>query len=364
MKIGILTYYNAVNYGAVLQAYALQSVILNMGHDCEIINYPCPAVEKQYRRKKFSECKHLKTYIKDIISLHRIDNKKAAFKEFRDTYMHLSAEMPRITSDSLSGYDVIIVGSDQVFNPKNTEGDSAFLLDVICRAKKIAYAASIGNNDFLDLWKSKYNVDYISLLNKFDTMSFREKQASEYVSNLLGKSFPNAVDPVLLAKREIWSEFEKGKDEDYIFVYNLGNLPLLKKVVDLANKQTGLKVYVVNKDIKGDFMFRKYTDVSSLSPGDFLRMAANSKYVITDSFHGTAFSAIFHKNFYSVVDTSAGNTNSRIYSILNEIGLKERIVTDINEFDFIDIPDYENVDVKIRNMREKSHEWLESAINA
>lgn len=363
MKVGILTYYNAINYGAVLQAYALQNVIERMGHECELINYPCPAVEKQYRKKRLSEHESWKVYIMQLFSAHRLDIKKDAFKKFRKENMKLSEEVSRLTSDFTNKYNVLISGSDQVFNPKNTEGDTAFLLDVRTTAKKISYAASIGNSDFLELWKSQYGFDYIKALKEFNELSFREEQAAEFVSELLGNIYETVLDPVLLVDADFWKQFKKEKKDDYIFVYNLGNLKSLIEIVHKFAKTTGLQVVVANKDVKGDFLLRKYKDASSISPADFVSAIANAKYVITDSFHGTAFSVLLHKDFYSVVDVRKGNTSSRLYSLLKKVGLESRIISEQRDVELTPILNYQNVDKTLSAIRTHSIEWLKAALD-
>ncbi len=361
MRVGILTYHNAVNYGAVLQAYALQKVISDLGAECKIINYSSPAVDMQYRRKKISECLNWKVYVLDLLSLHRLDKKKAAFKHFIDENMVLSEKIDCIAGRNLDEYDAVVVGSDQVLNPKNTNGDSSYLLNCNFNAKKITYAASIGNNAFLDLWKTRYNVDYKTLLKNFDELSFRENDASAFVSELFGKFFETVLDPVLLADTNIWQRSAEIR-EKYIFVYNLGNIPSMVKYVNDLHKKTGLKVYVVNKNIKGDFLYRKYENASSLSPSDFTKMLSGAEYVITDSFHGTAFSVLFHKNFYSVIDTSKANTNSRICNLLTKLNLENRILTDEKEVNMDIVSNYDEVDKKIQVMKEHSRQWLCNAL--
>lgn len=362
MRVGILTYHNAINYGAVLQAYALQQVVKKLGVECEIIDYSCPAVEKQYRRKKISDHANWKVYVMDILSGHRLDRKKEAFEKFRKQYLSLSDKMDVVSGEGLKDYDAIIVGSDQVFNPKNTEGDSAYLLDLQCSAKKIAYAASIGNNEFLDLWKTRYNIDYEKLLKSFYRLSFREEDASIFVSNLLNDSYETVLDPVLLAGSELWKDFQADASEEYIFVYNLGNIPLLVECVQAMHKETGLKVYVVNKDIKGDFLLRGFENVSSLSPADFLKMLSGAKYVITDSFHGTAFSVLYHKNFSSVVNPHKNNTNSRIVNLLNKLQLEERIVSDAESFRYRSTIAYSDTDKIVQELEKHSLVWLSGSL--
>lgn len=364
MKIGILTYHNAINYGAVLQAYALQQVLQGMGMDCEIVNYSSPAVDKQYRRKKLSDHAHWKTYVMDILSAHRLDRKKAEFRAFLESHCILSEKVEDVRQNDWDPYDVLIVGSDQVFNPKNTEGDSAYLLDFPCDTQKIAYAASIGDNSFLNLWKEQYQVDYQSLLREFDALSFREEMAAKFVSELLQDSFATVLDPVLLAGTNVWEKFRGDPEEEYIFVYNLGNIPLLAEGVKRISKETGLKVYVVNKDIKGDFILRGFENASSLSPVDFLKMLSGAKYVITDSFHGTAFSILYHKNFTSVVNPQKVNTNSRIVDLLTRVHLEDRIASTSEAFKFDPVLTYCEVDKEITKMQESSAAWLHGVLHS
>lgn len=362
MKVGILTYHNAINYGAVLQAYALQQVVKKLGAECEIIDYSCPAVEKQYRRRKISDHAHWKVYVMDLLSGHRLDRKKEAFEKFCKQNLSLSAKIDVAVGEGLKDYDAIIVGSDQVFNPKNTEGDSTYLLDFQCNAKKIAYAASIGNNEFLELWKTRYNVDYENLLRDFYRLSFREEDASIFVSNLLNNSYETVLDPVLLAGAELWKDFRADTSEEYIFVYNLGNIPLLVECVRAMHNETGLKVYVVNKDIKGDFLLRGFENVSSLSPADFLKMLSGAKYVITDSFHGTAFSILYHKNFSSVINPNKNNTNSRIVNLLKKLQLEERIVSDTESFRYQSKIAYSDTDKILQELEKRSLAWLSESL--
>ncbi len=363
MKVGILTFHNAINYGAVLQAYALQQTVSALGAECEIIDYRCPAVEKQYRRKKMSECASWKVYVNDILSLHRLDKKKEAFRNFRCKNLMLSDRAEAVSEDFSKRYDAVIVGSDQVFNPKNTDGDSAYLLDFNGNTKKTAYAASIGNNAFLNLWQEKYGIDYKMLLGKFAAMSFREKEAADFVTQLLGQTYRTVLDPVLLAGNPLWNRFVcPAPEEEYVFVYNLGNIPLLADFVRNLHRKTGLKVCVVNKDLKGDMMLHRYHNVSSLSPEDFVRMLSGAKYVVTDSFHGTAFSVLFHKNFYSVVNPGKENTNSRIRCLLEELNLENRIVSPGGDLNPGTVPNFEEVDRKVQSMRDESLLWLKTAL--
>ena len=362
MKVGILTFHNAVNYGAVLQAYALQQVIRGMGADCEIIDYSCPAVVRQYQARKMRECTGWKDFALGLLSAPRLKKKKAAFARFVGENLTLSLKVADVTDGSLGRYDVIVAGSDQIFNPKNTAGDRAYLLDFPSGARKIAYAASIGNNDFLALWQERYHVDYQKLLRAFDALSFREQAAAGFVGNLLGQKYETVLDPVLLAGAGLWEKFCPPPEEDYIFVYNLGNIRPMQDAVRALQKKTGLKVYVANKDFKGDFLYRGYANASALSPDAFVGKLFGAKYVITDSFHGTAFSVLLHRNFYAVTRAGKENTNSRIENLLSTLNLGDRILSGGGMPNPDSAPEYDGVDERLAAMRGHSVSWLGAAL--
>ena len=202
----------------------------------------------------------------------------------------------------------------------------------------------------------------MSLLKQFNSLSFREEATSSFVSDLLEGSYETTLDPVLLAGKDVWRKFQSDTNDEYIFVYNLGNIPLLVDYVKFVQKKTGLKVKAVNKDFKGDFLLNSCQNASSVSPAEFLKLLSGAKYVITDSFHGTAFSVLYHKNFISVVNPHKVNTNSRIVDLLKKLNLQERIVTEADGFRYDSITTYAEVDEKIREMQKHSIEWLRKAL--
>lgn len=364
MKIGTLAYHNAINYGAILQVLALQKIVESLGCECEVVDYASPAVELRYRRLKFREARTLKSYCAQFLTSRRLNRKKAAFREFAERYLTLSPKAERVDADFVSRYDAAIVGSDQVFNPKNTFGDATFLFDWEAGAKKIAYGASVGNVDYFELWRSQYGVDYQKLLSRFDALSFRERDAAEFAEKALNRPCATVADPTLVVGADFWKRFVRPVfDGDYIFVYNLGNIPGLVEIVKKVAKQTGLQVVVSNGALKGDLLLRKFRNESSLSPNDFIAAIAGAKRVVTDSFHGTVFSALLHKDFYSVVNPSPTiQTNSRIRNLLSQIGLSDRIATDAASFSFRDAPDFDEVDAKMEAIRQSSLAWLRAAL--
>lgn len=361
MKTGILTFHNAVNYGAVLQAYSLQSIIKEMGIDCEIIDYKCPAVERQYRKIKFCERKSVKEFLLSNLTFFFRKNKRIEFKKFLENNIKLSSSVDSI--DKLSGFDSVIVGSDQVWNPICTNGDAAFLLkDLKKDTAKLAYAASTGKKENIDLFEKKYKVPYAELLSEFKWISCRESDAAEYIGKIISKKCDDVLDPVLLNDADFWESFCEKNEEKYIFVYNLGNFDMLFKTVKKLKKATNLKVKIINKDIKGDFKTLGYENCSSVSPQEFVSLIKNSSYVVTDSFHATVFSILFHRDFFTIGNQNKNNTNSRLLTLLSEIGLEKQYLIrsdnmNFNKCEFID------ADRILNKKRNKSKKALRNALS-
>ena len=364
MKAGILTFHNAVNYGAVLQAYALQQTISAMGADCKIVNYKSPAVERQYRKISFGERRSLKEYLSHNTTCSLRKAKVKAFSKFSAENLRLT--QPITSLDELSGFDAVFVGSDQVWNPLCTNGDSAYLLKSLPDGvKKLAYAASIGKNENIDLYKTTFGTEYENLLREFMWISLREADAAKYISDKTGQVCDCVLDPTFLYGADKWRRFcTASGDEDYIFVYNLGNFSSLFQIAEKVRKQTGLKVKVINKDVKGELMSLKYKSCSCVSPDEFISLLANSRYVVTDSFHATAFSIMFHKDFYSVANTNAQNTNSRLKNVLKNLGIEERYVTDVSNFSMSKEISYKETDERLNRLQSYSLEKLSDIIKS
>lgn len=365
MKIGILTYFNAINYGGALQAYALCTYLNTLDEvSAELINYRSKGVEKQYERLKIKDAKSIKAFLLQNATVFARKNKKKNFIHFVEENDLLSASINSIDENLYLDYDVVIVGSDQVWNAFCTDGDKAYLLP-LKHPHKIAYAASMGNTKNIEAFFNIYGVDYIKLLSDFRAISSREVDASAYLSEKLAdykRKCSVVVDPVFLLEKEGWKQFRKNIEEDYIFVYNIGNFDLLVKFSKKISKQTRLKIKVINKDIKGDILFCNNEIVSNVGPEDFISLIANAKIVITDSFHATAFSIIFEKEFYTVGNSNINNTNSRLHSLLNKYRLSERFIREIDSKDYSERIDYKKIQEDVITDINKSKEWIIASI--
>ncbi len=360
MKIGILTYHNVVNYGAVLQAYALQQFLSNKGYDAEIIDY-----QNDYFKKFYSPFYITKPYLrKTLYMLYAFRQKSIRLKkfaEFRNKFLVQSSEqyIPSNISNIDSKYDCIIVGSDQVWNLVLSDGDENYFIPFAHNAKKVSYAASIGMKNIPE----KYDKLFGTLVNGFDVISVREKSAAELLTKYTDKPVSVNNDPVLLLSKQEWGKLDDIKnrvlDGDYILVYKINKDDSYKYAGELS-KTTNMPVIVIKPDKTCNI---DCTKVKCASPDQFVSLFYNARYVITDSFHGTVFSIIFEKQFVYVPDTSADNRNVRIIDLLDKVGLSSRAFNnDINAIN-------ETIDYNVvRNLLEKersiSEDYLRKAIES
>lgn len=358
-KVGILTFHRAINYGAVLQAYALKETVQGYGLDCDIIDYYCPAVEDGYY-KAFTKNDRLKTKIRKIITLpiQRKRNKK--FKRFIEEFL-VNENSIRYTRETVKNcqndYDYFLVGSDQVWSPLCTDGDRTYFLDFVDdRKKKNSYAVSVGlaGADF-------FTEEICSLINDFDNVSIREKSKAVYLENLLSKKYDKkiscCVDPVFLLDKAQWMKLVKPINMgDYVFVYSLTMPKEILAFAQALAKQKGLKLVLCTFNNITSYLHGKETVIAS--PIDFLSYLAGAKYVITNSFHGTAFSIVFNKQFVTVTNSNPKHDNSRLTDVLNATGLTERLrkYEDISWSN--DQIDYKSVNEKLDDLVAESKQYL------
>ena len=331
-KIAILTTHRANNFGAMLQAYSLVTACRELGANAEILDWRHPFFEWQYHtawrmhRNPIPAIKHLWWYITKESEVRR------RFEEFRSLLplspvINNRSELEKIENI----YDIFIVGSDQVWNPINTSIDSinfdrACLLDFVTRKKKYAYAASIGRqaisppellSEFVNAWKS------------FDGITMRESAGSNYVEEQISRKIETVVDPVLLHDKDFWRDMAKIKqsDSEIILVYNIRRFQQLRNVAEELAKKEGLKI--VDLLVPAITEKRSSTTVCA-GPLDFLSYVNSAKYIVTDSFHASAFATIFGKKLYVQYNQQKGNANSRMDTLFSWAGVegKEIVNTD------------------------------------
>lgn len=370
LKVGLMTCYMD-NFGACLQAYALQTVITNLGLDCEIIKYTPIKSLKEYGFL-FSSARWIRKHIKAIKNTaYKYENyRHPKFKKFRKKYLKFS-KTNYLTESSLYKtpplYDVYIVGSDQIWNPNLYGGrnNRAYFLDFAPdNVKCIAYAPSIGTSEI----SADCSKDMAKLLAKFDAVSVREIDGKRIIDEVSDCGCRVVLDPTLLIDAEHWKLMirERIIPENYIFVYLFGNRDYERAFIEYVNKSLNLKIVTIpfnDKEYNSNFM-----KIKKAGPLEFLNLIKYASLVITDSFHATAFSLNLNVPFYTLLrntKSDKNNMNSRLISILSLVNKQDRIVSDIKSFpkDIILNMDFEYVNSKISELRKDGLQFLSMNID-
>lgn len=362
MKIGILTYHFANNYGAVLQAYSIQHVLQSMGHNVEIINF-CSKKQKN-NNSLFEKNNSFNSCIKNIIRLpHYFGRKRRinSFNEFRKKFFNLSkcyCSAEEAIAFSEKNYDIIVVGSDQVWNPKLVDFNNIYYMISNIHIPVYTYGVSLGNATEDILTK------YEHFILKFKKISVREEESIKILKKI--NSNINAVeviDPTLLLNRDFFKKIAiKPKNKnDYIICYFLGrkNTIKLKKAVNFIADRFNLDVYYINANYGITSYGRNV--INDCSPQEFLGYLKNAKLVCTNSFHAVALSIQFKIPFYTF-ETDIKDTRKR--NLLKKMNLLDRI---IEHFEVSHIYDYDlnaniEIDKSLEYYRITSIEFLQNML--
>jgi len=362
MKIGILTFHDADNYGAVLQAYALKETVKSIIDAVEIIDYKQPYILKPYKMMKIIYWP-LKALTKSIISnlIYAYPNliKKIKFNKFRKKYCDLTNKVYTDAND-IAGKDIYIVGSDQVWNMEITKYDKAYFLN-FCKKneRKIAFAASLGKSNLTE----QETLFLKENIKGFDFLSVREDSARDILLSLTNKEVTHVLDPTLLADLSIWKNIMSNSKHEgkYMLVYLLSNKPENLDFAQMISNKLNLEVL----NIGGSILNNPYDfkSILGVGPCDFITLFKGASFILTDSFHGTAFSIIFNKNFITITHKTRG---TRMLSLLNILNLNNRLIFDsktlCDDFDFN--IDYSIPNKLLQNEKQKSMDFLATAINS
>lgn len=364
MKIGILTFHRALNYGAVLQCYALFETLKNMGHDVEVIDYRPPYIEKYrklfYKRefKKMSVAKKIDTLLK--LPLTYWSKRKAikAFDEFLFQHLQFSY-LVRTASDIPSYYDVIVFGSDQIWNPRICEGFDSIYWGQFEKGKTryVTYAPSMEGYDFF----SKEQWGVIKKMTKiFNAISVREEVLKMELKKWINRyDVEWVLDPTLLTSPNILRSLTaKPFYEKYVFLFTVQDrqLPymLAKQLAELKN----LSIVTVHAIPRLNILSKEKNVIKldACTPLQFLGLIQYADYIVTNSFHATALSIQMEKEFYSVQCPRP----KRIQGILSALCLTERFVKSFKEIKEGHKIDYYEVNNKMKIMRKSSLQYLKN----
>lgn len=355
-KIGIITWHNYPNFGSALQAYALHTFINNKGGDAEIINYSPIKQRKLYLLRLFLST--IDNIIPYCISKH-IHYRFISFEKryFKESKLIHSKQFLYSTNNV---YDAFICGSDQIWAPNVF--DDAYLLSFVNDSKfKCSYATSIG----LPTIPYELLPIYNSLLHRINRISVREMQGQALLREQFNIEASVVCDPTLLLTYDDWmkvarrSSLLKNIRGKYILCYFLGvNIKHRKIVQELANRINCNVICLSRFGIDKNSSFLVDEDAG---PREFLQYIKESECVITDSYHGLCFSLNFNKNFYVLKrfeETDPINQNSRVISLLNILGLQDRLIEE-NPINYEDV-DYKYVNERIAYFRKYSVNFLDS----
>lgn len=348
MNVGILTFFDAINYGASLQAAALRHVLQEQGADVSFMDHRCGEVEKTsliWDWKQAGSPAYALAHLYNLpVALRRREN----FRKFWEKHYRIGSENP-------GDYDVVVAGSDQIWNYGLSGDDWFYFLNFSKeKAKKVSYAASFGLSQIPE---DKQKV-IAPLLRDMDRISVREQTGAALVKEMTGRDVPVVLDPTLLLNKAQWKSFADPDftDKGYIFVYTVFNSDSLWERAYALSKETGLPI----RTISYSKLHRKNAIYTfDAGPVQWLSHIMNAEYVVTNSFHGFAFSVNFEKQFYYELTSQKTGVSSRLSDMARQYGLTHR---EISQKDGSPIA-YEAVREKLEEARQHSMAYIRSFLD-
>ncbi len=386
-KVLVYAGYKTINYGSALQAFATVEMLRKLNAEPVLLNLN--GLWKAFRIKKTKfylssgdllfliqskgRMYYSKIYERFNLSYGRkMSSRRMKFNDFIQTQLILTEEISELqeAAELLEEYDVLLLGSDQIWLPSSVVTD-IYTLN-FARDKqviKIAYAPSFGINKIPEKYINKYQ----EMFNNIDHISVREESGKKIVEDIADIDCPVVADPVLMLDRSEWEQYlsyKRNNEQEYIFIYLIGNnrwqREWIKKYAVMCNMRTVALIHL-DEYISYD---RKYFDQVLLdeSPIDFFNWIRNAELVFTDSYHCMLFSLIENKNvwcFRRFDDAKKISTNSRLYTILQKLQIEERLLNRESRVEDCLLKDIDFIDVnkRISGMQQKSWDFLRMAIN-
>ncbi len=365
IKCGILTFHNAGNFGASLQAYALWEKLEELGCDCRVIDYTSP-----YHAPKPDASVYDKVFFRCLThgmirTAYRYSKRQRELQKSLRTRMRASDDFakeysmtPKVgNADEINalGLDMIVCGSDQIWCRMQGRYDPIFFADDL-NGYRISYAASGYAPD-----GGKSDKEFRKLLGGYNLVSVRETSLCAVLDEI-GIECTAVCDPVFLAGRETLDKVSRSisLDDEYVFVYNLGRSPDVSRAGEIISERCGVKIlYCDGIGAYADFDGRK---VGLASPCEFIDAVKRAKCIVTNSFHGTALSLLYHVPVVPVLFKN----KSRVADMMQTFRLSNRIITKPDDAKAIPLngTDYAAVDGIINGLRDKSCDYLRCAIKA
>lgn len=355
MKIGIVTHPLCNNYGGLLQNYALQYVLEKLGHKTKTIDF---ASRWPFLKYLLEICRQFaKTVIRHKVHPYPsyvIHQRKPIMDSFVNKYINKTKVVHSYSTNLVikEKFDAVIVGSDQVWRPEYVDfPQDMFLKFVPDNVKKIAYAASFG----VDYWQypMELELECRELISRLDAVSVREESGVTLCRQYLNTDAKLVLDPTILAGREAFlSLIEKHSTKNYLFAYILDTSNEIENYIEKVAQDNGLECYICGAH-----------DDATLNVEEWLSKIAGASIVITDSFHGTVFSILFHRNFYSIQNKNRGA--SRFNSLLGPLALGDRLLYREELVEFSNkLIDWTKIEELLSIKRKESLDFLVSALKS
>ena len=370
MKVGLITYHSAYNFGSVLQAYATESVLNQLGCETVVLNYRIPFQKKFYGLLGYGEG-IIKAPIKKLLMLPQLSKRiirKNKYEKFISK-MNLSKEIncPYEFNNTFKDFDLFVSGSDQIWNLHSNEFINSgkeymdpYLLS-FTNKRKVSYASSIVNMTDDELLSIK------DKLEKFDYISCREQLAVERLNQIITKKASKVIDPTLLLSSENWGKLAQPNkiEKNYILYYSLKGYRYIRKdLIKLSNLSEKYGMQVIALTPLAPVVHQKNViNFTDAGPVDFLTLIKNASLVVTDSYHGMLFSINFRKEFYYLKNVPGANF-VRTDDVLSLLDLNSRIIKDVNLINIDNKVNYGYTDQKLPVLREESINYLKNAINS
>ena len=361
MKIGILTFHRANNYGAFLQAFALKTYLSSLGHEVEIVDYWPEGHADAYRLLSHSWKERpfigkIKLLISLILRYNRAKKRSNGMLALVKKYFGLTDIPCYQTPESLTNisYDCVLYGSDQIWwkstIPNYSGFDSVYWGEYTSKKiRKITYAPSMGIIDLNREDKDKIR----KWLCNFEALSVRETELQQSLQGLTDKRISVVLDPVFLLSSVEWESYcVPIKRSKYILYYNLLRSEEADNLAEIVAEQMQCDIVEITGSVHPLKFGKRY--VQTANAIEFISLIKNAAFVITSSFHGTAFSLIFRKQFYSI---GMGKRAGRVESLLEQLGISNRLIRNVNRLPK-DRIEYEMLQLRLQHLIKESCEYL------
>lgn len=370
-KVGILTFHASHNCGSMMQAYAMQTIINDLGYENEIINYRNKGQKDMYAviHKKINY-KNIIRNTFNILHYKKIKKQWNDYEKFLHNTFKLSEREYNYTSeinDIKNYYDVCVCGADQIWNITIKDSDDAYFLPFEKDSmKKVSYAPSFGAKRIQDYTNDEQR--YGNYLKDYDYLSIRENNGQKWISELINKKVPVVLDPTLLIDKDKYDRIREksGIKGDYIFYYSPSYSFKLDQFVKKIAKKYKLPVVVWNANeyyLKSEFI-NGFKLPKTFNPGVYYDLISNAKLVITTSYHGTIFSTICKQKFWILKNGGMYGNDDRVRTLIEQLGMENRLIEPLfdNNFDYLKECDYSNYDKKLKELRKKSIDYLKKSL--